>query len=171
MQRAVLSLLLLAGAHALRSDPQPGLREPLDVNRVYASGQDGAGLQALPVEAVKLAGKGQERTASFPGGRSVLRFREGAVPALVVRFAAGGVGASAPRLYLLQSGPQERMVRPGIWAYSSAQRQSPGTVPSRLEGYGKVSYRIVPPPILRPGEYAIGLGRGSFGFTFGIDPK
>ncbi len=171
MRRAFLSLLLLAGAYASAPGAEPPIQEPHDLDRIYAIGPDGSATQPLPLETVQRTGKGRDRMVTLAGGRSALRFREGSVPPLVVRFAAGSWSSGSVRLYLLRSDAQQRSVKTGVWAYSSAERQEPGTVPSKLERYGKVSYRIVPPPVLRPGEYAIGLGLGSFGFTFGIDPK
>ncbi|QOY88522.1 hypothetical protein [Paludibaculum fermentans] len=171
MRRALLSLLLLAGACASAPCAEPPIQEPRELDRIYAIGPDGSATQPLPLEPVKLTGKGNGRTVNLEGGRSALRFREGSVPAFVVRFAVGSWSSGSVRLYLLRSDAQQRSVKTWVWAYSSAERQEPGTVPSKLERYGKLSYRIVPPPVLRPGEYAIGLGLGSFGFTFGIDPK
>lgn len=160
MSRLVIVALCLSGL-VRGADP-----EPFDFQRVYAA-PPGGKLVSLPSEPAKTTAG----TAAIAAARSALRFREGQVPPLIIRYRVGGTLTGGPRLYRLQPEPGRRTVPLGRWAYSAADRQEPGAVPIRMERYGKVSYRLVPPAVLRPGEYAISTNLGADAYTFGIDPK
>lgn len=159
MPRFALFLLYLCGV-TCAADP-----EPFDFLHVYALPAGTAALQSLPSESVH----SKAGLAAIAGEHAALRFSDGRMPALIIRFPIGGTPTGMPRLYRLHVEDGQRLAPLGRWAYSSAERQEPGAIPLRLERYGKVSYRLVPPMALRPGEYAISTAMGSDAYTFGID--
>ncbi len=159
MKPALLCLLTIC---AFAQPPEPQVW-----NRVFSA--DGQKLTPLPYEKVKQSGKKDHREAAIDGPQSSQRFKQGSDPILVIAYSAGNVPTSAARLYRMSKDTNSRRVPLGVWAVTSGPQTQPGAVPLKMENYGKLSKRLIVPPNLAPGEYAISNPSGSFAFTFGVD--
>ncbi|MBI5282473.1 MAG: hypothetical protein HY858_12380 [Candidatus Solibacter usitatus] len=167
MRFLFVCLLALAGS-ALA---QPALPEPPVYALLHYQDQSASSgkLEPIPREGVQVnTRKGQAR---LKGEQAKVRFRHRALPPLVIAYAQGPAPAWYARMYRMEPRDGQRVTALGVWSYVTAKKSEPGAIPLKMERYGKLSYRLIPPPDLPPGEYAITNPGGNAVYAFGVDPQ
>jgi len=154
-------------------DSKPASAAPLDaptIGVVYFLDSSTQTLKALPDEPWTARRRDEAGTIEVSGERSYLRIKSDK-PEFVFKIG----NPEHAKLYALNRDFSKKDKDKGqrwfslVHKVGKAREVSPG-IPVEIKKFGESSYRLIPEPTLRPGEYAVLLS-GSKVFTFGIDQE
>ncbi|MBI5086867.1 MAG: hypothetical protein HZB13_20005 [Acidobacteria bacterium] len=165
MRIQLVCLLAFAGSTLA----QPPVPEPRVYELLHYQDATTGKLTAIPPVRVLVDAK--KRQARLKGEQAKVRFGQGALPPLVIAYTEGPAQAWWARMYRLEPASGQRFTALGVWSSVTENKPAPGAIPLKMERHGKLSYRLIPPLDLPPGEYAITNPAGNAVYAFGVDPQ